>query len=132
MLVLAENCIYHPARRVAFRVSLAHSHCSSLCRCRVDFTTSQTRTERINLKVIVRPSRPQIYDDAGTVRDIFAGPYQEGSDVMLSCRVVGGRPPPRVVWYKNFQLLSEQYVRSEDRSGQMVTFNNLTLVGLPR
>ena len=116
---------------MTFRVSLANSHCFSL-RCRVDFTTSQTRTERINLKVIVRPSRPQIYDDAGTVRDIFAGPYQEGSDVMLSCRVVGGKPPPRVVWYKNFQLLSEQYVRSEDRSGQMVTFNNLTLVGLPR
>ena len=98
----------------------------------MDFTTSQTRTERINLKVIERPGRPQIYDDAGTVRDIFAGPYQEGSDVTLSCRVVGGRPPPRVVWYKNFQLLSEQYVRSEDRTGQMVTFNNLTLVGLPR
>lgn len=99
----------------------------------MDFTTSQTRTERIKLTVIVRPSRPQIYDDAGTVRDIFAGPYQEGSDVQLSCRVTGGLPPPRVVWYKNFQLISEQFVRWEDpQSGQLVTFNNLTLIALPR
>ena len=67
-----------------------------------------------------------------SLRDIFAGPYQEGSDVTLSCRVVGGRPPPRVVWYKNFQLLSEQFVREEDSAGQLVTFNNLTLIALPR
>ena len=99
----------------------------------MDFTTSQTRTERIKLTVIVRPSRPQIYDDAGTVRDIFAGPYQEGSDVHLSCKVIGGLPAPRVVWYKNFQLISEQFVRSEDRmTGQLVTYNNLTLIALPR
>ena len=54
---------------------------AGLYRCRVDFTASQTRTERINLRVVVRPGRPQIRDDAGTVRDIFAGPYQEGSEV---------------------------------------------------
>ena len=54
---------------------------AGLYRCRVDFTTSQTRTERLNLRVIIRPSRPRIFDDSGTVRDIFAGPYQEGSEV---------------------------------------------------
>ena len=54
---------------------------AGLYRCRVDFTTSQTRTERLNLRVIMRPSRPRIFDDSGTVRDIFAGPYQEGSEV---------------------------------------------------
>ena len=59
------------------------------CRCRVDFTTSQTRTERINLKVIVRPSQPQIVDGDGTVLDLYAGPYQEGSEVQLSCIVIG-------------------------------------------
>ena len=106
---------------------------AGLYRCRVDFTTSQTRTERINFKVIVRPSRPQIFDDTGTVRDIFAGPYQEGSEVRLSCKVFGGKPAPRVVWYKNFQLYGEQYVREEDPfSHQIVTYNNLTLFALPR
>ena len=99
----------------------------------MDFTTSQTRTERINLRVIVRPSRPQILDDRGAVLDLYAGPYEEGSQVQLSCIVTGGKPPPRVVWYKNSQLFSEQFVRQEDvMTGQMVTHNNLTLIAIPR
>ena len=104
-----------------------------LYRCRVDFTTSQTRTERIKLKVIVRPGRPQIFDDTGTVRDIFAGPYLEGNDIHLSCRVFGGKPAPRVVWYKNFRILSEQYIQEEDPyTKELVTYNNLTLRAVPR
>lgn len=99
----------------------------------MDFTTSQTRTERINLKVIVRPSKPQILDDGGSILDLYAGPYQEGNEVHLSCIVIGGKPPPRVVWYKNSQLFSEQYVREEDSiTGQLVTYNNLTLLAIPR
>ena len=106
---------------------------SGLYRCRVDFTTSQTRTERINLKVIVRPGKPHIFDDTGTVRDIFAGPYLEGNDIHLSCRVYGGKPPPRVVWFKNFQILSEQYIQEEDPfTKELVTYNNLTLHAVPR
>ena len=102
-------------------------------RCRVDFTTSQTRTERINLRVIVRPSVPQILDNTGAVLDLYAGPYREGSQVQLSCIVVGGKPPPRVVWYKNSQLFSEQFVREEDTmTGQLVTYNNLSLLAIPR
>ena len=51
----------------------------------------------------------------------------------LSCIVVGGKPPPRVVWYKNSQLFSEQAVRREDTStGQLVTYNNLTIIAIPR
>ena len=42
----------------------------------MDFTTSQTRTERLQLRVVVRPSRPQIIDDGGTVLDLYAGPYR--------------------------------------------------------
>ena len=42
----------------------------------MDFTTSQTRTERINLRVIVRPSVPQILDNTGAVLDLYAGPYR--------------------------------------------------------
>ena len=106
---------------------------AGLYRCRVDFTNSQTRTERTNLRVVVRPERPQIFDDTGTVRDIFAGPYLEGSDVHLSCKVVGGKPAPRVVWFKNFQLLSELYIQEEDTAaGSLVTYNNLTLHAIPR
>ena len=52
---------------------------SGMCfRCRVDFTTSQTRTERIHLRVIVRPSVPQILDNTGAVLDLYAGPYRWG------------------------------------------------------
>ena len=58
---------------------------------------------------------------------------REGSEVHLSCIVVGGKPPPRVVWYKNSQLFSEQAVRREDTStGQLVTYNNLTIIAIPR
>ena len=65
--------------------------------------------------------------------DLYAGPYEEGSQVHLSCIVMGGKPPPRVVWYKNSQLFSEQFVRQEDvMTGQMVTYNNLTLIAIPR
>ena len=47
--------------------------------------------------------------------------------------VVGGKPPPRVVWYKNSQLFSEQFVREEDvMTGQLVTYNNLSLLAIPR
>ena len=99
----------------------------------MDFTTSQTRTERIQLRVIVRPSVPQILDRAGTVLDLYAGPYREGSQVGLSCVVVGGKPPPRVVWYKNSQLFSEHFVRQEDAvTGALVTYNNLTILAIPR
>ena len=41
------------------------------------------------MKVIVRPSQPQIVDGSGTVLDLYAGPYQEGSEVQLSCIVIG-------------------------------------------
>ena len=53
--------------------------------------------------------------------------------MQLSCIVVGGKPPPRVVWYKNSQLFSEQFVREEDvMTGQLVTYNNLSLLAIPR
>lgn len=59
--------------------------------------------------------------------------YREGSEVQLSCIVVGGKPPPRVVWYKNSQLFSEQFVREEDAmTGALVTYNNLSLLAIPR
>ena len=47
----------------------------------MDFTTSQTRTERLQLRVVVRPSRPQIIDDGGTVLDLYAGPYRSGRNI---------------------------------------------------
>ena len=46
---------------------------------------------------------------------------------------MGGKPPPRVVWYKNSQLFSEQFVREEDAmTGALVTYNNLSLLAIPR
>lgn len=49
----------------------------------MDFTTSQTRTERLQLRVVVRPSRPQIIDDGGTVLDLYAGPYRSGKNISI-------------------------------------------------
>jgi hypothetical protein len=39
----------------------------------------------------VPPSTPVIYDDFGQEISSVLGPYTEGSDVRLSCRVAGGK-----------------------------------------
>ena len=128
--LLSFNTQLSPASLIISNVSESDG---GLYRCRVDFLKSQTKTERVNLMVTVSPSRPQIFDDNGMKRDIFAGPYEEGSEVRLSCKVMGGKPAPKVVWFKDFKLLGEQYVMEEDPlTHQLVTYNNITLLPVSR
>nr|XP_031831154.1 hemicentin-1-like isoform X2 [Nomia melanderi] len=78
-------------------------------RCRVDFKNSPTRKQKMNLTVIVPPSKPVIRD--ATTRNIsrIEEPYNEGSDVNLICEVEGGRPPPKLTWYLENTVIDEYY-----------------------
>ncbi|XP_043581853.1 hemicentin-2-like isoform X1 [Bombus pyrosoma] len=91
--------------------------------CRVDFKNSPTRKQKMNLTVIMPPSKPVILD--GTTRDIsrLEEPYNEGSDVNLICEVRGGKPPPKLTWYLDNTVIDESYHYNAD-SG--LTVNRLS------
>ncbi|XP_011151736.1 synaptogenesis protein syg-2 isoform X2 [Harpegnathos saltator] len=92
-------------------------------RCRVDFTKSPTRNSRIHLTVIVPPHKPNIIDEHGKAVPAVAGPYEEGGDMRLQCLVSGGRPEPKVRWWRGETLLD-----SKDEPGEFPSLRRNTLV----
>ncbi|XP_018321411.1 hemicentin-1 isoform X2 [Agrilus planipennis] len=94
-----------------------------LYRCRVDFRTTPTRNFAINLTVIVPPHQILIYDNSG--RDVAGeiGPLEEGSDLVLTCEVRGGRPPPAVNWFVNDQIRKGHF----EAIGNNVMINRLEM-----
>lgn len=46
----------------------------------------------------VPPQKPKILNERGEIIQSMAGPYDEGSDLVLLCEVRGGSPSPRVTW----------------------------------
>lgn len=92
-------------------------------RCRVDFTTNPTRNSRIQMTVIVPPQKPNIIDERGKTVPAVAGPYEEGGDMRLQCLVSGGRPEPKVRWWRGETLLD-----SKDEPGEFPALRRNTLV----
>ncbi|GAB0089383.1 hypothetical protein DMENIID0001_039110 [Sergentomyia squamirostris] len=93
-------------------------HDQGVYRCRIDFRTSQTQSFRHNLSVIILPEHPIVLDRWGRqLNGTILGPKQEGDDIMISCRVVGGRPQPEVRWLVNGLLVDDQY---EQNSGDVI------------
>ncbi|XP_043258018.1 hemicentin-1-like [Colletes gigas] len=82
-------------------------------RCRVDFKNSPTRKQKINLTVILPPSKPVILDGTTEISEIEKL-YNEGSDVNLICEVQGGRPPPTLTWYLGNNVIDESYQYKPD------------------
>ncbi|KAL6432586.1 hypothetical protein ACFW04_006862 [Cataglyphis niger] len=76
-------------------------------RCRVDFRNSPTRKQKMNLTVIVPPSKPIILDEA--MKKGIEETYNEGNDVNLICEVRGGKPPPKLTWYLDNTVIDESY-----------------------
>ncbi|XP_043476697.1 uncharacterized protein LOC122507833 isoform X2 [Leptopilina heterotoma] len=70
-------------------------------RCRVDFVNSPTRNFRVNLTLIENPSNPVIYDERGIEVRGISGPFLEGYNLLLICKVFGGRPKPSVTWWQD-------------------------------
>lgn len=78
-------------------------------RCRVDFTEAPTRNTLINLTVIVPPSPVVIFDETGSPRTTYVGPYREGSSMTLICDAFNGVPIPSVKWWHNGNLVDDTY-----------------------
>ncbi|XP_069979290.1 nephrin-like isoform X2 [Penaeus vannamei] len=77
----------------------------AIYRCRVDYLLSPTKNTIVNFTVVIPPNKPEIFNAnatlqlAGGRKEVnVIGPFNEGSELVLVCRVQGGRPPPEVVW----------------------------------
>ncbi|XP_071524793.1 uncharacterized protein [Panulirus ornatus] len=75
-------------------------------RCRVDFFLSPTKNTIVNFTVIIPPNKPEIFNETahlvtGENGAAIIGPYNEGSPLILTCKVTGGRPTPTVQWLVN-------------------------------
>ncbi|XP_043272103.1 synaptogenesis protein syg-2-like isoform X2 [Venturia canescens] len=92
-------------------------------RCRVDFTKNPTRNSRINLTVIVPPSKPNIVNELGDTVTKVAGPFEENGSMKLTCLVSGGRPQPNVKWWRG-----ETLIDSKDEPGEFPELKRNTLV----
>ncbi|XP_063627547.1 hemicentin-1 isoform X1 [Cydia splendana] len=101
---------------------------AGLYRCRVDFKNSPTRNLKVNFTVIIPPNRPTIYDSKRRDRTKLVEPYNEGSNVQLTCEVEGGRPRPWVTWYLENTVIDDSY----EQRGDGVTVNTLTFPNVGR
>ncbi|XP_014218330.1 nephrin [Copidosoma floridanum] len=93
-------------------------------RCRVDFKKNPTRNSRVNLTIIIPPSKPRIINQYGDPVESMAGPFTEGGDMQLKCLVSGGNPVPTVRWWRDGMLLEAK----DEASGYPNVRQNLLVV----
>jgi hypothetical protein len=103
-------------------------HDEGVYRCRVDFRNAQTRSFRYNLTVVVPPEQPTILDKWGRQLNGTVGPHEEGDDITLTCRTVGGHPQPVVRWLVNAEMVDDQY---EHNAGDVIE-NRLVKTSISR
>ncbi|KAG7154807.1 putative CD80-like C2-set and Ig-3 immunoglobulin domains-containing protein [Homarus americanus] len=78
-------------------------------KCRVDFQDGPTRSALVNLTVYVVPSRLVVQDEnSRAVPAGSLGPLTEGDKLTLYCVATGGRPPPKVTWWRGNHLLANR------------------------
>ncbi|KOB67707.1 Uncharacterized protein OBRU01_12954, partial [Operophtera brumata] len=78
----------------------------ALYRCRVDFKISPTMNQKILLDVIELPAKPKVFNELEKEMIGFVGPYVEGTSMKLTCVVSGGKPKPRVRWWRDDKVVS--------------------------
>lgn len=69
-----------------------------------------------------------ILDRWGRILNGSVGPHEEGDDVMMTCRTVGGHPEPSVRWLVNGVLVDDEY---EHNAGDVIE-NRLTWPAVAR
>ncbi|XP_071512423.1 nephrin-like [Panulirus ornatus] len=90
--------------------------------CRVDYRRKPTQKSSTNLSIIVPPGEPTILDN-GIEVDYVVGPYDEGSNITITCQVTGGQPTPQVIWLQGDRILDDE----ADARNSSVVSNELTL-----
>ncbi|XP_071533705.1 uncharacterized protein [Panulirus ornatus] len=129
------------AKRTTFRtdsspaallVERVEAEDSGVYRCRVDFLLTPTRNKRVNLTVIVPPSRARVSWSLGNsgvmpVEERIVGPFLEGAEPSLICSNDDGWPPPAVLWYEGDDVLDDSYTVD-----QTTVENDLSLGPLTR
>ncbi|XP_034239115.1 neural cell adhesion molecule 2-like [Thrips palmi] len=103
-------------------------HDEGVYRCRVDFRHSASRSFRYNLTVVVPPEPPAVLDQRGRQLNSTVGPHREGDNISLTCRVVGGKPQPRVRWLVNGTVVDDT---SESNAGDVIE-NHYTKTNVSR
>ncbi|XP_068208272.1 protein turtle homolog B-like isoform X2 [Palaemon carinicauda] len=89
-------------------------------RCRVDYLLSPTKNTIINFTVIIPPNKPEIFNETGQLVTTesgaaIIGPYNEDDPLDLTCKVLGGRPAPKVEWLVNDEVRATE--ENQDASG---------------
>ncbi|XP_064469488.1 hemicentin-2-like [Ornithodoros turicata] len=72
--------------------------------CRVDFRQAQTTNRMVRLLVVVPPSHPVIRGRTGQALNGTAT-FNRGDVVHLLCETRGGRPRPRLSWWRDGELV---------------------------
>ncbi|KAJ8924236.1 hypothetical protein NQ315_007027 [Exocentrus adspersus] len=65
----------------------------------------------------VPPEQPTILDKWGRQLNGTVGPHEQGDDITLTCRTVGGHPQPVVRWLVNGIIVDDQY---EHNAGDVI------------
>ncbi|XP_076031364.1 uncharacterized protein LOC143019535 isoform X2 [Oratosquilla oratoria] len=116
---------------------------AGIYRCRVDFLLTPTRNTRVNLTVIVPPSRAKIewtVGDGGGAKGETGvptgaggngnvGPFRNGDTPNLRCYNDDGWPPPNVAWYEGDELLDDSFESDAEKG---ISENTLELGPLGR
>ncbi|XP_069185855.1 uncharacterized protein [Procambarus clarkii] len=82
----------------------AHARDQGVYKCRVDYRLSPSTTAYVNLTVVIPSGPPMILWRGHGVVSVL-GPLTEGERAHLTCRTVGGRPPPTLTWIRRGQRL---------------------------
>ncbi|XP_026491484.2 nephrin-like [Vanessa tameamea] len=104
---LAGRARWHATPHSALRIRDVVPTDRALYRCRVDFKVSPTRNYKFVLHVIELPEKPKIFDESDKEVMGVAGPYIEDTSLKLTCVVSGGKPMPRLRWWRDDKVISK-------------------------
>ncbi|XP_050561396.1 synaptogenesis protein syg-2 isoform X1 [Spodoptera frugiperda] len=104
--VLGGRARWHAATPSSLRIRDVIPTDRAMYRCRVDFKISPTRNHKILLDVIELPEKPKIFDEFDKEVVGVAGPYIEDTSLKLTCVVSGGKPMPRIRWWRDDKVIA--------------------------
>ncbi|XP_055549461.1 nephrin isoform X1 [Wyeomyia smithii] len=114
---------YYETNPPALRIKNIKQDDAGLYRCRVDFQKSPTKNCRIDLDVLVPPSKVTVLDEQGAaVQNNLVGPYRENADINLTCVSSGGIPTPKVTWWREHALLDDSFLVLPDGTVKNVLY----------